>query len=83
MMRRVNIENIPWFVFVPASYLLVVAFGILLEQDPAFKMPPGHDSDTDSKCRIFKSVAFSQQQSILNFTLDANPIRHLPLAGVA
>jgi hypothetical protein len=32
-------------------------------------MPPGHDSDTDSKWRIFKSVAFSQQQSIINFTV--------------
>jgi hypothetical protein len=70
MTRRVNIENIPWFVFVPVSYLLVVAFGFLLEQDPVLKMSPGHDSDTDSKCHTFKSVAFSQQQSILNFTVD-------------
>jgi hypothetical protein len=57
--EAVNIENIQWFVFVPVSYLLVVAFGCLLEQDPALKMPPGHDIDTDSKCHIFKSVAFS------------------------
>jgi hypothetical protein len=69
MTRRGNIENVSWFVFVPVSYLLVVAFGFLLEQDPTLKMPPGHDSDTDSKCHIFKSVAFMQQQSILNFAV--------------
>jgi hypothetical protein len=31
MTRRVNIENLPWFVFIPVSHLLIVVFGFLLE----------------------------------------------------
>jgi hypothetical protein len=69
MALRFHIENLPWFVFVPVAYLLVTAFGLLLEQYSSLKMPPGHGSDTGSKCRIFKSVELSQQDSLLNFTV--------------
>jgi hypothetical protein len=82
MTRSVNRENIPWFVFVPVSYLLIVALGFLLEQDPALKRPPRHDSTTDSKCRIFKSVVFSQQQSILNFTVGVQTRFDISLSQV-
>jgi hypothetical protein len=82
MTRRVNIENISCFLFVPVSSLLVVVFGFLLEQDPALNMPPGHDSDTDSKYHIFKSIAFSQQRSVLNFIVGVQTRFDIPLSQV-
>jgi hypothetical protein len=69
--RRIHLEDIPWYVYLPLSYALVIVIGFIFEQDPAMHMQPaGHNfKPGEPKCQIYKSVSLTQSGSILNLTI--------------
>jgi hypothetical protein len=68
--RRVHVEDIPWYVVVPATYAIVLLIGFLFEQEPALKMQPaGHTfGPGQPKCAIFRSLELRQLGPVLNFS---------------
>jgi hypothetical protein len=68
--RQIHIEDLPWYIFLPCSYLLIVVIAFLFEQEPMIKMQPaGHNfAPGQPKCQIFQSVSLRQTGSVLNFT---------------
>ena len=66
-----HIENIPYYIVLPFSYIILIIIGYILDQNPSLKMqtPSYKYKYNEPECGIFKNIShdINENKIILNF----------------